>query len=87
MIAVRRIHTDTLLPWSLHAQCSPYFCRSALPKQLDRLLTKQKEICLRFVDLVSELREFSDRQTTVLVVVEAFDKMQRSILGVMQLVA
>jgi len=43
--------------------------------------------CLRFVDLVPELREFGDGQTTVVVVVEALDEVQSSVLGVMQFVA
>jgi len=45
------------------------------------------EICLRFVDLVSELREFGDGQTTVFVAVEALDEVQSSVLRVMQFVA
>jgi len=42
---------------------------------------------LRFVDLVPELSEFSDWKPAVVVVVEAFDKVQRAVLGVMQFVA
>lgn len=52
-----------------------------------RKISNVQEICLRFVDLVSELREFGDRQTTVVVVVEPLDKMQSSVLGIMQFVA
>jgi len=46
-----------------------------------------QEIGLRFVDLVSELCEFGDGQPAVVVVVEPLDKVQSSVLGVMQFVA
>ena len=46
-----------------------------------------RRIRLRFVDLVPELRKFGLGKTTVVVVVEALDEVQRSVLGVMQFVA
>ena len=52
-----------------------------------RQYATRREICLRFVDLVSELREFGDGQAAVFVAVEALDEVQGAVLGVMQFVA
>lgn len=47
----------------------------------------ERETRSRFVDLVSELREFGLGQTAVFVAVETLDKVQSAVLRVMQLVA
>ena len=46
---------------------------------------RQKTVHSRFLDLSLELSELGDGQLSVLVVVEALDEVQRSLLGVVEL--